>query len=136
MAALAALMRSDVISPSFPVRPVAPPHQACPQEPADFLAVIRDTTVPPKPHVNHVDHVGGTRDWKGFFAALGLEVHGHTRTQRMKAAGVYASHCFRFVRRRKSGRPGGWPWPDPAVASLAGRCDSSGENAYVEHIAF
>ena len=85
MAALAALMRSHLISPSFPVRPA--PHHACPQEPADFLALIRDTVVPPKPHVNHVDHVGGTRDWKGFFAALGLEVHGHTRTQCMKAAG-------------------------------------------------
>jgi len=73
---------------------------------------------PPRRHVNHVERVFGVLDWKGFFDALGLQVHGHTRTAHMRQRGVDAVHCFRFVRSEDLGRPGGWTWPDgPTCAS-------------------
>ena len=75
------------------------------------MAVIRDHVRQPAGHEQHIERVGGVLDWKSWFAPLKLDVHGHTRTRRMRQAGVDAIHCFRFVRRENCGRPGGWPWP-------------------------
>jgi len=75
------------------------------------MAAIRDNVRPPAGHAQHIEKVGGVLNWKSFFAPLKLDVHGHTRTHRMRQAGVDAIHCFRFVRRENCGRPGGWPWP-------------------------
>ena len=75
------------------------------------MAVVSQVR-PPERHQNHVEWVSGVLDWKGFFDALGLQVHGHTRTRQMRQAGVDAVHCFRFVRSEEIGRPGGWTWPE------------------------
>lgn len=75
------------------------------------MAAIRDNVRPPAGHEQRLERVGGVLDWKSWFAPLKLDVHGHTRTQRMRQAGVDAIHCFRFVRRENCGRPCGWPWP-------------------------
>ena len=77
------------------------------------MAVTRDNVRQPVGHEQHIERVGGVLDWKSWFAPLKLDVHGHTRTQRMRQAGVDAIHCFRFVRRENCGRPCGWPWPEP-----------------------
>ena len=78
------------------------------------MVAIRDTVRQPAGHEQHLERIGGVLDWKSWFAPLKLDVHGHTRTHRMRQAGVDALHCFRFVRRENCGRPGGWPWPEPA----------------------
>lgn len=78
---------------------------------------------PPKRHQNHIEWVSGVLDWKGFFDALGLQFHGHTRTRQMRQSGVDAVHCFRFVRSENLGRPGGWQWPDGPWCAGEHPCD-------------
>ena len=84
---------------------------AIPQDPSDFLAVIRDQVGAPKQHQKHLELVRGVCDWKAFFEPLGLSVHGHARTHAMREKGVDAVHCFKFQRSDDCGRPGGWVWP-------------------------
>ena len=76
---------------------------AVPQDPSDFLAVVRDQVGAPKQHQKHLELVRGVCDWKAFFEPLGLSVHGHTRTHAMREKGVDAVHCFKFQ------RSGDWP---------------------------
>ena len=79
--------------------------------------MIRDHVRPPKGHQHQIEHIMGALNWKAFFKALGIDVHGHTRTSRMRDAGVDALHCFRFVRSEHLGRPCGWEFPELSQAT-------------------
>ena len=96
------------------------PCPPLPQDPTDFAGVVRDQVRAPAGHQKHIELVHGVLDWKAFFQPLGLHVHGHTRTHRMREAGIDAVHCFRFVRHDHCGRPGGWQWPSDSIGDHAG----------------
>ena len=74
-------------------------REPCVQTPDHIMDIIREKVRPRSNRTLCVERLHAALDWRSLFDAVGVSMHGHTQTRKMKQSHVEACHVWRFSRR-------------------------------------